>query len=85
MKFTVVWTDSAASELAAIWNASTDRAEVSNAANSLDASLANDPSSVGESRGGRTRIAIRAPLAILFDCDDDGRIVTVWDLWRWSG
>ena len=83
MKYTVEWLPSAEQELADLWNHAADRNEVTAAANSVDAALSRDPLSLGESRGGKTRIVFDAPLAILFDVDVAARKVTVWDLWRW--
>jgi hypothetical protein len=85
MTYTVVWTPTAESELARMWSTATNRLPITNAANTPDAALARDPYSVGESRGGPTRIAFESPLAVLFDVDDDGRTVRVWDLWHWRG
>lgn len=82
MKFTVVWLPGAEQELAALWNNAEDRARIAAAADHMDAALAWDPVSFGESRGGITRIAFVAPLAVLFDLDMADRRVTIWDLWR---
>lgn len=83
MTYTVLWTPSAESELARLWTTAADRAQLTNAADALDAALARDPRALGESRGGETRIAVEPPLAVLFDIDEDDRIVRVWDLWQW--
>ncbi|HVA51034.1 MAG TPA: hypothetical protein VNH11_32135 [Pirellulales bacterium] len=82
MKFTVVWRPGAEQELARLWNGAADRADVAAAADTIDAALAREPLSFGESRGGATRIALVAPLAALYDVDEPDRLVTVWDLWR---
>ena len=84
MKFTVIWLAGAEQELASLWTAGADRNQITAAADQIDAALAHDPTSFGESRGGDTRIAIVAPLAVLFDVDEPNRLVTVWDLWRWT-
>src|SRR5262249_15812364 len=83
MKYTVEWLPSAEQELAALWNSAPDRSEITAAADNIDRALARDPLTLGESRGARTRIAFETPLAVLFDVDAVGRMVTVWDLWRW--
>jgi hypothetical protein len=83
MKFTVVWLAGAEQELANLWNNAADRSQITAAADKIDAALARDPASFGESRGGNTRIALVAPLAVLFDVDELNRRVVVWDLWRW--
>jgi plasmid stabilization system protein ParE len=82
MKFTVVWSASAERELASLWLSAADRAQVAAAADEIDASLAREPLSFGESRGANTRIAIAAPLTVVFDVDEPNRLVRVWDLWR---
>lgn len=84
MKFTVVWRPSAEQELARLWNTATNRAEVVAAADKIDAALAREPLSFGESRGGATRLVLVAPLAALYDVDEPNRLVTVWNLWRWQ-
>lgn len=82
MKFTVVWLSSAEQELARLWLGAVDRHNVAAAADQIDATLAYEPRSFGESRGGSTRIAIIAPLAVFYDVDESNRLVTIWDLWR---
>lgn len=77
MKFTVVWLPSAERELAALWLAAEDRADVAAAADQIDAALASDPLSFGESRGGETRIALVAPRGAFYDVDEPNRLVTV--------
>ncbi len=83
MSYEVFWLASAEQELARLWVSASDRADISAAADEIDASLARDPLSFGESRGGMTRIAFDHPLAVLFDVDAVNRAVIVWDLWRW--
>ena len=83
MSDTVEWLPYAEQELADLWNHAADRADVAAAADGLDAQLQRDPLTVGEGRGGDTRIAFEPPLAILFDVDVASRHVTVWDVWRW--
>ena len=83
MKYTVEWLPSTEQELADLWNRAAERNEVTAAADAIDEALARDPLTLGESRGGRTRIAFHSPLVVLFDVDAVARKVTVWDLWRW--
>jgi len=83
MSYDVSWLTSAEQELARLWISASDRAGLNSAAAEIDSSLARDPLSFGESRGGMTRIAIVRPLAVLFDVDAVNRAVMVWDLWRW--
>ncbi len=82
MNFTVVWTPSAEQQLAALWTAAADRSAVTAAANKIDAELARDPRSAGESRSGTTRVHFVSPLAVYFDIDEAAREVTVWAVWR---
>ncbi len=81
--YTVSWSPSAERELADIWNKASDRAEITAAANEIDADLARDPLTLGEARGGHTRIVFVTPLAVLFDVEETDQSVRVWDVWRW--
>jgi hypothetical protein len=54
MSFAVVWRPSAELQLADLWTTATDRNAVTAAANRIDADLACDPLSAGESRAGNT-------------------------------
>ena len=82
MKYTVLWVRRAESKLAQIWNEAADRIEITDAANSIDAELAEDPEDCGESRPNGLRIHIVSPLAITFHVEADDRIVRVHDVWR---
>lgn len=84
MNFTAEWLPSAEQELADLWVNATDRADVAAAADAIDAALARDPLSLGESRGGITRIAVVSPLGVLFDVQVSQRNVIVWDVWHSS-
>jgi len=81
--YTVIWAPSAEQDLAEIWNNASDRAEVSAAANEIDAALALNPLNFGEARRGLTRVAFVKPLAVLFDVHEDQDRARVWDIWRW--
>lgn len=83
MSYNVFWLASAEQELAHLWVSASDRADISAAADKIDATPARAPLSFGESRGGVTRIAFCPPLAVLFDVDIANRAVMVWDLWQW--
>lgn len=84
MNYTVEWVPVALSDLADLWNLAPDRAAVAAAANDMDARLARDPLSQGESREGDMRILVVQPLAVLFEVDTANRHVRVFDVWRWS-
>jgi hypothetical protein len=82
MKYTVLWVRRAESKLAQIWNEAADRAEITHAANAIDAGLGDNPEDCGESRPNGLRIAIVSPLALTFRVEADDRIVRVHDVWR---
>jgi hypothetical protein len=82
MTFTVVCVMFTQNELARFWNNAPDRAAVTAAANRIDSLLRRSPSSLGESRGGTTRVFFEPPLAITFRISDSDRIVYVLDVWR---
>lgn len=82
MTYTVLWRPAAERELAQIWTDAANRSRVAHAADSLDNDLRRDPCSLGESRGGFTRIATAPPLVILFDVHVAERKVIVWDVWH---
>lgn len=48
MSFTVEWLPSVEQDLADLWTSSSDRAEITAAANAIDAALQRDPLNVGE-------------------------------------
>jgi len=77
MKYTVVWKPSAEAELASLWNAATDRAALSSAANTAERLLKYDPHSQGESRSSATRLMMIEPLAIRFSISDPDGLVEV--------
>ena len=82
MKFTVLWVRRAEIKLAQIWTEASDRAEVTQAANTIDAALCHDPENCGESRPDALRILLVAPLAVIFRVETEDRIVRVADVWR---
>jgi hypothetical protein len=84
MKFTVLWTASAQSRLAAIWLQASDRAAVTKAARAIDVALRLDAQHLGESRAGRRRIAHETPLGAIFSVNVSARAVLVLDVWRYE-
>ena len=58
MLYTVIWQPNAENRLAQIWLDADDRSVVTEAANEIDGRHRNDPKSFGESRSGRTRVAV---------------------------
>ena len=81
MTFTVVWLDSAASELADAWLTAKDRAVVTAAARNIDQRLKDSPESAGEAREEIRRILFAGPLAVTFEVSINDRLVRVLDVW----
>jgi hypothetical protein len=79
--FTVVWLDSAASELAEAWLTANNRAVVTAAARNIDQRLRTSPESAGEAREGSRRILFSGPLAVTFEPSINDRVVRVLDVW----
>ena len=73
MKFTVVWSPAAESDLAKLWMASSQPASITAAADLLDRALADSADALGESRSGGRRIAFCVPLVIDFEFDEADR------------
>jgi hypothetical protein len=82
MRYTVVWKPAAEAMLARIWNQAADRQAVATAADTIDASLRQDPEEKGESRSGSIRILIVSPLAVHFRVEEPDRTVYVLKVWR---
>ena len=77
MKFTVVWSPAAESDLAKLWMASSQAASITAAADLLDRALADSADTVGESRSGGRRIAFCVPLVIDFEFVEADRMAYV--------
>jgi hypothetical protein len=82
MRYTVLWRPVAEQRLAEIWIAAADRDAVARAADSIDALLARDPLTRGESRGGNSWVLLVDPLGVYFNVEVDDRRVWVFDVWR---
>ncbi len=67
MTHTVTWKQSAADRFAEVWMTAPDRAAVASAADMLDAALRADPHHQGESRGGKMRLVVVPPLAVVYE------------------
>jgi len=83
MKFKVLWTLDASKGLAEFWVSSRLKIALTEAANSLDQALAENPHELGESREGSRRIAFYSPLGINFDVRVDKKTVYVIDVWQY--
>ena len=82
MTWTVVWHAATQDELAELWLAASDRADLTRAADLIERRLRRDPYSFSESRDDTSRIMIEPPLAVAYDVSDDDCMVTVWAVWR---
>jgi hypothetical protein len=82
MNYTVLWGPDAERRLTELWLAATDQQAVANAADAIDAALARNPVTAGESRVGATRILHEAPLGVYFDVSIPDRTAFVWMVWR---
>ena len=76
-RFTVVRLERASNQLAEIWMQADDRAAVSEAANTIDVELANDPGSKGQELAEGLRRLRLPPLQIVFALKDADRVVEV--------
>ena len=81
MQFTVTWHPSAEQELADIWLRVTDRAIVTQAANTIDRLLASDPLAQGEEFYGE-RILVVLPLAVTYAVSEQDRTAQILQVWH---
>ena len=84
MKYMVRWLPAAEQELAALWLASTKRAEVTRAAHLIDEVLKQTPEQTGESRSDDLRVHFEPPLAVLFRVSPDDLLVEVAHVWEYE-
>ena len=85
MRYTLIWRRTAEVALAHLWNTAGDRQAVTDAADTIDSALRDNPLLAGESRGGITRIVMASPLAVYCDVSEADRTVFVWAVWRSGG
>ena len=85
MNWHVDWLPTVEQILADTWMNAPDRVDVTRAADRIDNLLSKNPTAVGESREGASRILICAPLAVYYNVIADDNKVVIWDLWRWTG
>jgi len=81
MTYTVVWKPDAHAELADIWTSAQDRQTVAEAANQIDQLLKTAPHQQGESRNSSLRIMFVEPVGVIYDVNEDDRIVSVAKVW----
>jgi hypothetical protein len=51
------------------------------AARGMDEQLSAEPNEQGESREGRTRVLFRAPVGVLFEVDEEKKLVQILRAW----
>lgn len=81
MKYSVVWSSEAERQLTQLWLGSRMRSEIANAANEIDAMLAQNPHECGESRDATRRFVLTYPLGVIIDISDLDRLVRVLSIW----
>jgi hypothetical protein len=59
------------------------QAAILRASRQVDLQLGQEPQRQGESRGGRTRILFRAPVAVLFEVDEARKLVRIVRSWAY--
>ena len=81
MKYTVLWTPHAESQLTDIWLNARDQKTVSSAVNQIDFQLHSDALSLGESRESYRRIFHVPPIGVLYRVRPLDQVVEVLDAW----
>lgn len=81
MKYSVMCTQAADGELAAIWIAADDRGAVTTAAREIERLLADAPLSHGESREPKLRIFFVSPLGVRYLVEPDDLQVVIVQFW----
>ena len=84
MKFKVVWRPLAERNLARLWVESDHRRLLADAANRLDAAMAERGDTFGESRSGSMRVAFSTPLGVLFEVAPEEGVVYVANVWAFG-
>lgn len=85
MKFRIQWQPAARDELAEMWLAASSavRRRITVAAREIENILKHEPHDAGESRSGEERIFFAAPLAVLFEIDENDQLVRILKAWRY--
>jgi hypothetical protein len=81
VKYTVIWSDAAIQELAAIWLQVRDRTAITRTAHQIELTLSRDAQHVGEQRLGNQRITHVDPLGLRFDVIVDDLTVVIGAVW----
>lgn len=81
--FAIYRSPEATSFLRQTWETADDdfRRAILQASHRIDRMLHKNPQQRGESRGGRTRILIHAPLAVTFEIDEPLQLVRILRAW----
>jgi hypothetical protein len=81
--FNIYRSQAAVTPLREVWEQADDdlREAILNASRLLNLRLHEDPHGEGESRDGRTRILFQAPVAVLYEVNEDKKLVTVVRSW----
>src|SRR5262245_42939321 len=79
-RYTVVWLKSAQDKLAQFWLDASDQQGLADAADSIDSSLANDPTSKGTHLSEGLYSLDRPPLRVLYSVSEADRLVEVADV-----
>lgn len=82
MRYTVIWTPTALSELADLWNNASDRQAITAAADRIERRLRRSPETAGKPHG-EDRYLVYPPLAARFSINPDDSQVKVTQVWRW--
>lgn len=84
MSFKIKWQPAARDELTDLWLEATSdiRRKVTASARDIDRALKHNPQNAGESRPNDRRVLFAAPLAVLFEVDEDAEIVRILKTWR---
>ncbi|MEO6812262.1 MAG: hypothetical protein ABI353_24400 [Isosphaeraceae bacterium] len=80
--YKVQWKLLARDRLADVWLQADDRAEVTAAVHEIDRALAANPTVLGESREGATRIMFEGTLGVTFEALEDQGVVVVLTVWQ---
>jgi hypothetical protein len=81
--FKVIWQPAAHDDLAEQWlGASSERrGKITEAAREVELALKHNPQDVGESRVNERRVFFVAPLAVLFEVDEQASVVRILKTW----
>lgn len=77
MKWTVVWAEEAGTEVQRVVSRSRFAQQIANHILAVDARLAADPTTLGESRAGNERVMFDLPIALAFEVLAERRTVLV--------